>query len=114
MPSGGNPPPTGSGILFTADLNSELMSTGDSKIDLGVIVVRIATGDLPGSFTAVQVACTHQGTSINYNTAQGIFICPAHGCEFSKTGKVLMGLAETALHQYTVTVDNSNMLTVTA
>jgi cytochrome b6-f complex iron-sulfur subunit len=113
MPSQGNPPPMGSGVLFTADLNSELMNIGNSKIQQGVIIVRVASGNVPDSFAAVQVACTHQGNTINYNTGQGIFICPAHGSEFSKTGQVLMGPATTPLNAYTVIID-SNILTVTA
>lgn len=114
--TGGNgtpPPQPGSGNLFSIDLSSQLKNVGDSKVSNGVIVVRIAGGDAASSFTAVQVACTHQGTSINYNAGQGIFICPLHGSEFSKQGQVLMGPAASPLHVYTVTVDGSN-LTVSA
>lgn len=110
---GGNPPPQGSGNLFSADLNSELMNVGDTKVTDGVILVRIASGNTVASFTAVQVACTHQGNAIGYNAGQGIFICPAHGSEFSKTGQVLLGPAASPLHEYTVTIV-SNTLTVTA
>ncbi|HTD39090.1 MAG TPA: Rieske (2Fe-2S) protein [Mucilaginibacter sp.] len=111
---GGIPPPgKGSGNLFSADLNSQLTHIGDSIVQQGVILVRIASGNTAASFTAVQVACTHQGTSIGYNTGQGIFICPAHGSEFSKTGAVLQGPAALPLQEYTVTV-NGTALTVSA
>lgn len=111
---GATPPPTtGSGNLFTVDLGSQLTSIGSSKSQSGVIIVRIADGNDPGSFTAVQVACTHQGTAINYNTSQQKFICPAHGSEFSKSGAVLVGPASTSLHRYTVSVDGTT-LTVSA
>jgi len=110
---GGNPPPAGGGNLFSVDLNSELMNVGDSKVEDSVILVRIGNTNTAASFTAVQLACTHQGTAINYNAQQGIFICPAHGSEFSKTGQVLMGPAATPLHEYTVTIV-SNMLTVSS
>jgi cytochrome b6-f complex iron-sulfur subunit len=108
-----NPPPIGSGNLFTLDLSSQLTDIGESAVQQGVIVVRIASGNAAASFTAVQVACTHQGTAIGYNTGQGIFICPAHGSEFNKAGQVLVGPAASPLHQYTVSVDNS-VLTVSA
>lgn len=114
LQQGGNPPPTGSGNLFIADLSSELMTVGQSKVADGVILVRIGPDNTAASFTAVQVACTHQGNAINYNAGQGIFICPAHGSEFSKTGQVLVGPAAIALHKYTVTVDSNNMLTVSS
>ncbi|MFB9843033.1 QcrA and Rieske domain-containing protein [Mucilaginibacter ginsenosidivorans] len=111
---GATPPPTtGSGNLFTVDLSSQLTSIGSSKTQSGVIIVRIADGNDPSSFTAVQVACTHQGTAINYNNGQQRFICPAHGSEFSKSGAVLVGPASTSLHQYTVSVDGTT-LTVSA
>jgi cytochrome b6-f complex iron-sulfur subunit len=98
-------PPTQTGPLFTVDLSSQLTSVGDSMVSNGVIIVRIATGNAAASFTAVQVACTHEGAAINYNESQGIFICPRHGSEFSKTGAVVLGPAASPLHQYTVTVD---------
>ncbi|WP_158825455.1 ubiquinol-cytochrome c reductase iron-sulfur subunit [Mucilaginibacter lacusdianchii] len=106
-----NNPPNGS--LLSADLNSELKSTGDFKVASGIIIVRLATGNTADAFTAVQVACTHQGTAVNYNNAQGKFICPNHGSQFSTTGAVLLGPATTALKKYTVTV-NGNTLNVTA
>lgn len=109
-----SPPKTGSGSLFTVDLNSQLTQVGDSTVQSGVILVRIADGNTASAFTAVQVACTHQGTAIGYNTSQHIFICPAHGSEFSQSGSVLVGPAALPLHVYTVTIDSNNKLTVAA
>jgi cytochrome b6-f complex iron-sulfur subunit len=103
------PPPSGGGSLFNLDLGSQLLNLGDSVVSDGVIVVRLASGNLPASFTAVQVACTHQGTAIGYNESQHRFICPAHGSEFSDSGQVLQGPAALPLHQYTVSVDNSTL-----
>jgi Rieske Fe-S protein len=109
-----SPPKSGSGNLFTVDLNSQLTQVGDSTTQSGVILVRIAGGNTAAAFTAVQVACTHQGTAIGYNTSQQIFICPAHGSEFSQSGAVLVGPAALPLKVYKVTVDSSNKLTVAA
>ncbi|WP_345949570.1 MULTISPECIES: Rieske 2Fe-2S domain-containing protein [unclassified Mucilaginibacter] len=111
---GTTPPPTGGSTgLFTANLDTEIKNVGDFKVASGVILVRLAAGAAPASFTAVQVACTHQGTSINYNTAQGRFICPNHGSQFSTSGTVLLGPAAQALKAYTVSISGST-LTVTA
>jgi cytochrome b6-f complex iron-sulfur subunit len=113
-PGGGTPPPAqGSGNVFSVDLNSELQSVGSSKISNGIILVRLAAGAVASAFTAVQVACTHEGTSINYNTNQGIFICPNHGSEFNTSGGVVLGPATSSLKKYTVTVAGST-LTVSA
>ncbi|MCC8407394.1 Rieske 2Fe-2S domain-containing protein [Mucilaginibacter sp. UR6-1] len=101
------------GNLFSVNLNSELTAVGQSKVSNGVILVRTAAGNDESSFTAVQVACTHQGTAINYNNAQGRFICPNHGSQFSNAGAVLVGPATTALKQYNIDI-NGNTLTVSA
>lgn len=111
--SGTKAPAAGSGTVFTADLNTELTSVGQTKAANGVILVRLAAGNTAASFTAVQIACTHEGTSINYNTAQGIFICPNHGSQFNTAGSVLLGPAAAALQKYTVSIAGST-LTVTA
>ena len=108
-----SPPATGSGNLFTVDLGTQLANVGDSTVQSGVIVVRIASGNTASAFTAVQVACTHQGTAIAYNESQHRFICPAHGSEFANNGSVLVGPATLPLHDYTVSVD-TNTLTVSA
>ncbi len=113
-PGGGTPPPApGSGAVFTTDLNTSLLNIGDSKVSNGVILVRIASGNTASSFTAVQVACTHEGTAIGYNATQSKFVCPNHGSQFSQTGQVTLGPATTNLKTYTVTV-NGNIATVVA
>jgi cytochrome b6-f complex iron-sulfur subunit len=106
-------PATGSGTVFTVDLGTMLPNIGDSNTMNGIILVRIAAGNITSSFTAVQVKCTHEGAAINYNTDQSIFICPLHGSEFSQNGSVIQGPALTALQKYAVTI-NGNTLTVTA
>ena len=106
-----NTPPAGTS--FNVDLSNSLTNVGDSKISSGIILVRIAAGNAASSFTAVQVACTHEGTAINYNNSQGLFICPLHGSEFTKTGAVIQGPAAAALKQYNVAVTGTT-LTVTA
>jgi len=106
---GGTPPPSGSGTVFTADLNSEVTALGASKTSGGVILVRIAAGNVASSFTAVQVACTHEGTTIAYSNAASKFICPLHGSEFSQTGTVITGPAVVALKKYTVSVSGTTL-----
>ncbi|RVU02702.1 hypothetical protein EOD41_01820 [Mucilaginibacter limnophilus] len=101
------------GELFSINLNSELTSIGQSKISNGVILVRIAAGNNESAFTAVQVACTHEGTQIGYNAAQGKFICPNHGSQFSASGDVLLGPATRALKEYAIDIDG-NTLTVSS
>lgn len=100
------------GTTVNIDLNSSIKNIGDQTVSNGIIVVRLAGGNAVSSFTAVQVACTHEGTSINYDSSQGMFICPAHGSEFGKNGALIQGPAARSLKQYTVTVTGTT-LTVT-
>lgn len=97
---------------FTVDLANNLTTVGSSVVSNGVIIVRLATGNVPNSFTAVQVACTHEGTSIAYNTSQGKFICPNHGSTFTTAGAVTLGPASTNLKTYNIAIAG-NIMTVT-
>ncbi|MHB1179528.1 MAG: QcrA and Rieske domain-containing protein [Daejeonella sp.] len=103
------PPPPPASINFNMDLNTDIKSVGESKTTNGVIVVRLAAGNAVESFTAVQVACTHQGTSIEFKNAQGNFVCPNHGSVFSAAGVVMTGPAATNLKKYTVAVTGTTL-----
>jgi len=102
----------GGSANFTIDLTSSLLTVGSSLVQSGVIVVRIAAGNVVSSFTAVQVNCTHEGTSINYNASQGIFICPNHGSTFTTTGAVTLGPATTNLKKYDININGTVMTVV--
>lgn len=106
------PPVPPSGINFNINLDTEIRSVGESKTNSGVIVVRIAAGNAVSSFTAVQVACTHEGFTIGYNSTQGNFVCPNHGSVFSPMGVVINGPATANLKKYNIAVAD-NILTVT-
>jgi len=109
-PAGGVGP---ANVNFSVDLNSSLLNVGNSVVQSGVIVVRLAAGNTASSFTAVQVSCTHEGSAINYNTGQGVFICPNHGSRFSTNGTVILGPASSNLRQYNISVVG-NSLNVTS
>lgn len=106
-PAGGSAGPAN--VNFSVDLNSNLINIGNSIVQSGVIVVRIAAGNAASSFTAVQVNCTHEGTAINYNTGQEVFICPNHGSRFSTSGTVLLGPATSNLQQYNISVIGTSL-----
>ena len=97
---------------FTVDLATSLLTVGSSLVQSGVIIVRLASGNVSSSFTAVQVACTHEGTSINYNATSGQFVCPNHGSTFTTSGAVTLGPASTSLKKYSLTI-NGTVMTVT-
>jgi len=101
------------GIKFTANLSTEIMAIGESKVASGIILVRLAAGNVVTSFTAVQQACTHQGTAIDYNAAKGVFVCPNHLSEFSTAGAVLKSPASTNLKKYTIEIVGTTLTVVT-
>lgn len=106
------PPVPPAGVNFNMDLNNDIKAVGDSKTTSGVIVVRLAPSNVAASFTAVQVACSHEGTSIAFNNNQGNFVCPNHGSVFNNAGVVTMGPATTNLKKYTIAISGTT-LTVT-
>lgn len=105
------PPPGGGNAVITANLNSELTSVGSSKISGNAIVIRTAAGNVAASFVALSLICTHQGCTVNYDSAASGFKCPCHGSEYNISGAVTQGPAPTALKKYTVAINN-NTLTV--
>ncbi len=62
----------------------------------GVIIART----LAGAFIAVSASCTHQGTNVYYYSNGNKFVCPNHGAQFSNTGNVTQGPANSNLKQY--------------
>ena len=110
-PTGGTPGAGGGPANFTIDLSNSITTVGSSLVQSGVIVVRLASGNAPSSFTAVQVACTHEGTAINFNQAANNFVCPNHGSTFTTAGAVTLGPASSALKKYNIAIAG-NIMTV--
>lgn len=93
-------------VDFTIDVSTGALSAnGGSLITDGVIVART----LSGSFIAVDVACTHQSTNINYVAASNSFTCPNHGARFDSGGNVTQGPATKALRSYNTTLSGSSL-----
>ena len=57
-----------------------------------------------GTFRAFERACTHQGTLVEWEPANGSFYCSNHGARFSATGDAIVGPARTSLRPITVSV----------
>jgi cytochrome b6-f complex iron-sulfur subunit len=87
-------------VDFTIDLSnssySALNTNGNFLVTKGVIIAKTNTGN----FIAVAAACTHEGTNVTYQAANNRFHCNNHGANFSSTGAVQNGPANTALQQY--------------
>ncbi|KAF6002301.1 Cytochrome b6-f complex iron-sulfur subunit 1, cyanelle [Cyanidiococcus yangmingshanensis] len=53
------------------------------------------SGELEGY--ALNAVCTHLGCVVPWNAAQNKFICPCHGSQYDRTGKVVRGPAPLSL-----------------
>jgi cytochrome b6-f complex iron-sulfur subunit len=90
-------------IDITAPANAALQTVGGSLIKSPVIIARTTAYD----FVAMAMSCTHEGTTVSYQHANGRFHCANHGANFSLTGSVLNGPASQALHQYNTELTGS-------
>jgi cytochrome b6-f complex iron-sulfur subunit len=99
-------PSAPSNVDFTLDVSSgALASNGGFLVSQGILVARTNAG----AFLAVSAACTHQGTTVNYNAANNNFVCPNHGAKFSSSGMVTLGPATTNLKSYNTSLTNSTL-----
>jgi len=88
------------------DVSSGALATnGGSLLKSGVIVARTLTG----TFIAVSAACTHEGTTVQFQSANTNFYCPNHGAKFSQTGSVTNGPASKALTLYKTTLTGTSL-----
>jgi cytochrome b6-f complex iron-sulfur subunit len=96
-------------VDFTIDLNASsnapLKNNGGFVVTNGVIVARTSSGN----YIAVQSACTHQGSTLQYDNSNNRFHCSNHGSNFSTSGAVINGPASSALAQYNTEVNGSSL-----
>lgn len=104
--SGGTTPGTTTGVDFNVDVSSGTLATnGGFMVSQGIVIARTLAGD----FIAVSASCTHEGTSVNYNSGGNKFVCPNHGAQFSSTGTVTQGPATRNLTKYNTSLSGSTL-----
>ena len=101
--------PNTSAVDFTLDLTSSayssLNSNGGSVIKNNIIIAKTSSG----AFVAVSAVCTHQGSTIGFESAASRFHCPNHGSNFATDGSVINGPALTALKKYNTQLTGTNL-----
>ena len=100
-------------IDFSLDITnksfSDLATNGKAIISGDIIVARTKAGD----FLALEKACTHESTTVNYIADTNIFLCPNHSSEFNANGSVKKAPASTPLKSYKATFDSkTNILKI--
>lgn len=100
---------TGGAIDFTLDLTSptysSLNNNGGSVVKDNIIIARTSAG----AFVALSAICTHQGSTIGFESAANRFHCPNHGSNFATDGSVINGPALTALKKYNTQLTGTNL-----
>ena len=74
----------------------------------GTAAVLLKDGE---TYRAFERACTHQGTNVDWEQANGSFYCGNHGARFSAAGDVIVGPARTSLRPITVNVGADGSVT---
>ena len=104
QPGGASAPGAGP-VDFTLDLNDPANARlNDPAFGYvygaggGVIVAKTAAG----AYVALSSACTHQGTTVDFQLGTNQFHCPNHGSLFNTSGAVAQGPAMGALKSYVV------------
>ncbi len=93
-------------VDFTLNISSGALATnGGALVNDGVIVARTTTGN----FIAVDAACTHQSTTVNYVPSNNSFHCPNHGSNFDSNGNVTTGPATVSLTSYKTSLSGSSL-----
>lgn len=101
-----SPAPAPSGVDFILDVSTGSLTTnGGFLVTKGIVVARTNSG----TYIAVSASCTHEGTNVNYNASGNNFICPNHGAQFSSTGTVTQGPANSNLKKYNTTLTGNSL-----
>jgi cytochrome b6-f complex iron-sulfur subunit len=102
-------PTAPTGVDMTLDLtqsaNQALNSIGGSIVNNGIIIGR--TGN--ASFVAVSSACTHQGTTIEFQLNNNRFFCNNHGSTYALDGTVTLGPATRNLTKYNTSFSGNSL-----
>jgi len=102
----GSPTAAPTNVDFTLDVSSGALSNnGGYLFSHGLVVARTTSGD----FLAVSASCTHEGTSVNYQSSSNNFVCPNHGARFNNSGTVIQGPASSNLTKYNTQLSGTTL-----
>ncbi|MCK9211099.1 MAG: Rieske 2Fe-2S domain-containing protein [Ignavibacteriaceae bacterium] len=90
---------------LTLHANQPLNTIGGSVVNNGIVVGRVSQT----SFVAVSAACTHQGTTVEFQLQQNQFFCPNHGSTYTLDGVVTQGPAQQSLTKYNTSLSGTNL-----
>ena len=96
--------------------SASAIGVGDTDLPVGqarfVENIKVFICHDSGGYYAMDAACTHVGTDVEFQSQQQGFRCPLHGSTFAFDGKVTMGPATIDLPHYELCTTESGLLIV--
>jgi Rieske Fe-S protein len=94
----------------TFELPAELSKPGGQvKARLPLSRERVLIWRTSRGFGACSIVCSHRGSEVHFNEAEGTVDCPSHGSRFAPDGKVVQGPAVKPLVPYSVTIEGNRL-----
>jgi cytochrome b6-f complex iron-sulfur subunit len=90
---------------LTASANSALKTNGGYVYNNSIIVART----IAGAYVAVYSVCPHAGSTVQYDSRNNRFNCPAHGSNFATNGALINGPANSGLTQYNTALNGNSL-----
>lgn len=82
----------------------------EHKTTVNVYVRKDPKWSKTGGFVAISPICTHLGCLVSWEPQRNIFLCPCHGSEFDKYGRVVHPPAPRPLDYFDITVKNGQVI----
>ena len=97
------------GTVAQLNKNGQLLAENSP---IGAVLV-IGTSKDTKNLIAVNPTCTHEGCTIDWKAKENKFVCPCHGAEFTRDGKIKQSPAKKPLKTYQVKIEGASVLVQT-
>jgi cytochrome b6-f complex iron-sulfur subunit len=98
------------GTVKELDKNGQLLVENSP---IGAVLV-VGTSKAAKNLIAVNPTCSHEGCTVRWQSKQDKFVCPCHGAEFARDGKVKEKPAKKPLKTYLAKIEAGSVFVKTA
>ena len=88
------------GGLFTIGTVADLPPVGSEPVNYPK--VKLWLSHTEEGISPLYKVCTHLGCLYNWNTQEGLFLCPCHGSQFQANGNYILGPAPRSLDRFVI------------